>query len=336
MAKNVHKYYLAIDDKPIFFPDSFEYPDMTSFLSLCLFTGIFEDKNKLLKGLSSLFGIEVDDDDLVSVSIVKSKNVGNDVLYNLVTYNLLYREAVGYLSQKCIREFLFENRRKFPFMRKFLGDYLEETEKMISYFENTIDKLKKDKQITQSAREKKKIDAKISSKENSLKNFLSYRANIKVMLDLIDTMSINNGYYESEMDNEFVDRLSRFITNEIFYVRGEKRTVNYRGFIKLVEKMVSFWQCYPEVAIPYKDNKFLSEQRKMLLCFRNAVKRRLSPIRNNDEDIEESSFLGDPDSFMFLEAADFEALLKDSQGKEIQESVQVDIENLHNLQGKKL
>ncbi len=329
MAQSSHKYYFSIEDRLIDFERLSDFPDMTSFIMLILFAGIFEDREALLNGLKSLGLIEKQITIDSSIVIVKGSKKKQDAELDLVTDKLLYKADMPLLSIKSIDSFFLDNRHNYAIIKEFLSGYLEEVEDLIKTIRGKVNKLQTSLSLPRT-REHKKLKEQLDKKNNSLNNFLNASKNIQGLLRLIDESA--NKPLSLEREHEYVDRLMNFINREVSYVAKGKYTTNYRRLVKLVLCVKDYLEKYPELARPENANSFVNKRVFILQAYKKALASK--KIENRDRRPTKYADLpsGDPDNFMFLEEEDFSYLLQ-SEKEDTVTSAQVDLENLATKKG---
>ncbi len=310
MNKNPHKYYLMIEDEVIDFLGT-NFPDMTSFISLSLFTGNFVDEEELVNALRKLGLIKYSHFSF-SVDIVKRKgNASEGYRYDFVTKDLLFKQAACYLGMTSINSFFAYNRGRYDVMRAFFDKYLEDTEGLIVYFTKKVARLKRDADIAQ-GKEKKRMEEELNRKTNSLRNFKRYKNNIMRILELI-RLSDKYRFSNLELENEYISRLNFFIEGEVNYIYGQKRTSNNRGLVKLVVRIADALRDNPELEKPQPSFKFVEKRIALLKCYERELEgindHFDGEVADNQRGCEEST---DPDSFMFLETDDYERMAKNA------------------------
>lgn len=331
-----HKYYFSLDGLIITFPSDFGYQSMTSFLALSLFAGMFSNKEELLQGLVAVSNLDesiatFEEDDIFSIYIVKEKRTEKGVRYDEVTDDLIFKKRLKYMSGSCVYEFLLNNRYKYTIMAEFFSEYLEDFRRLEAYFRNQVSMLENQKRKAKSYAEAKSLEKTLISKRNSLNNFVSYTSNVEQILDLIKILSVDGVHADRKIEEEFISRLDRFVQGEAFYVRGKKKTNNYRGLVKMVGKMCDLLERYPGLIAPHVSNDLAGERYRMLGCFKEAVSNKKKNAENrtgHEKQIEHREDY-DPDDYMFLEDEDFTNLLRDDSKKEHVESVSDDIDTLN-------
>lgn len=348
MANNSHKYYLEIDgERVIDFSRLKWFPDMSNFLTLSLFTGLFEGEDELLEALHNLKLIPSPTGN-EDISVVKRMgNVKAGYNYKFVTSDILYKPATYVLSPSNIERFLNDNRSRYEAMKFLFERYSDDLDQLINYFEIKIQRLESMLSAAD-AKEKKDIREELDSKSNSLRNFQFYKSNIITLLAVINYMSNPSYHFERDMELDFISRVRIFVESEVHYIRGKRKTPNYRGLVKLALRIKELLNEFPDLRFPYDSTNFYKE-RAQLLKFYKAVL--LEIAKGNSPFIESESLKGngekkvssddesdvpeiDPDRFMFLEVEDFEKLLAPDDGEDLKMSVELDIANLEAQQGK--
>lgn len=333
LARNGHRYYLAIEDDIIDFDRISGFPDMTSFIMLILFSAMFENKDKLIEGLKGLGLVNGDFAPDTYISIVKaSRDKKRQDSYDTVTSNFLYRGDESLLGVKSVNSFVLDNRSNYRIMSEFFGSYLEENTSMAEYFLEKTKFLQFEVERS-TGQEKRELQQELEKRKNSLNNFNAMVANLKKLLDIIK--SLESGSIDASLNSQYCDRLYYFIKSEIYYRvgRGDKWAMNYRGLVKLATRIRDFLKRYPELKRPATSTDFVNNRYTLLTSYKKAVELKKegansSIIANNwSNDGDE-----EPDSYMFLDSDDYERL-KRSSSQPQDESIEADLENLHEKKG---
>ncbi len=331
MKDNPHRYYLAVDEEVVDFEGVINEPRMTSFIALSLFTAMFEDERELLAGL---YGLKVLNGAHANPYVQVTKRTGNSkdgYDYEPVNIDILYRRAGKYLSKGAIENFLFENRHKYDILTEFLAGYMRETEGLIRYFEKRVAGIREELKNATGKKNKKDLSENLEKRTNSLRNFVQYSSNIREMLRIIGVMSERRGFFDHELESEYVSRLSAFVQGEVYYVWGSKMTPNYRGLVKLTLRVAEYLDRYPELTRPIGSKGFLNMRIELSKNFREAIfiAKEMSDSSKRVH-LSENTTDMDPDSYMFLESEDYERM----QGSVNPDSIETDVENLENRKAK--
>ncbi len=324
------KYYLKVGEKIVDFKKASDLPKIDDFLMLSIFTGLFEDKQELIKNLIAL-GLISPTGDYSNTEIVKhsgNKTNGYDITF--VTDEIIYKRAMTFFSEGAINTFLYTNRRNYEAISELFEGYYKRLANLVTIFLNKIANLIKESETLTDSLEKKEILAKIERKRNSLEYFNSQYANIGAILALLKIINMPNYIVNKEVEYEYIQRLNAFIRGECNYIIGHSiKSKNYRGIAHLAYEIDKLLIKYPYLDVNYVACSL--KQRKILLeALRKTLKAKQQE-KNNRQSNYDSPNDADPDSYMFLDNSDFYRTLSLNASPEEQRSVQVAIENLSAL-----
>lgn len=228
------------------------------------------------------------------------------------------------MSERSLIAFFRNNDREYEALTSFFQDYESEMNELINNFKKKIRRLEATNHSPEIARE-------LASRKNSLNNFLVYVDNVREILAIIKYMK--DPYYtaEHEVESDYLVRLSYFVESEIYYFRNGKRKPNYRGLVKLTLKVENLTKQYTNLVPPRTASDYNDKRNAILRAYKSAILAIYSP---KDELLSQEDDFADPDSIMFLESEDYEALLKPDSTEEEIVSVSSDIEALKSRQGK--
>lgn len=330
MPKSSHRYFLRINGRVIKFDKLYGFPDMEDFMTLCVFTGLFNDCDELARIIWKLGLIDLNfEKDDIDIEIVKSHK---DQRYSLVTENIIYKSAAKYLSEGSVRDFFYKNKGNHIMITEILEDYRVDTAKLISIFEVKVRSLQEDLAIT-TGTVKKDIETELERRNNSLSNFYRAHTNIMEMISLVNAIGKPEYKFERDLELEYINRLEEFAISEASYIRGRKRTPNNRGVAKLAFNIDEMYKTYPDLEPCIHTHKHDVLKTKLLSEIKNSIMHPLDigdakkPIRQiiDDGDI-------DPDDFMFLEVEDFERIPNEHSSQEELDSIEDSIGQLEEKQ----
>lgn len=333
MAKSSTKYYLRYGDEIVDFGRAKAFRNMESFLQLSIFTGLFKDEQDLVETLIHMNLLD-SGYEYASVEIVKRrKNYEGNYEYINVTYDIVYREILYFMSTSSIKEFFYKNRKVFPAITEILESYRSEIEKLIDIFDIKISSLLLSLEYA-TDENKKELEEELEKKRNSLNNFRNDYSNIAVLLSLIAQMSNSTYRLNREVELDYIGRLERFVDDETNYFRKNMKTPNPRGLVKLAHAVYGVLLSNGDLTYPSKTRKYDSIKRELQSAIKSTIidppledipHTQFGNIEDSNE-CEEDDI--DPDNYMFLNADDYHNLLNDQSSEESKESVDVDLELL--------
>ena len=270
---NTQKYYLRVNkNKIINLNDYKKYGNMTDFLPLNLFTSDFDNIYEISEELKKigLLNRKVKVETIEIVNLYKEK-------YHVVSSEPLFSNEYQYFNEKYIREFFYRNTHHYYAMMFIICSYRKSLAKKLSFKDD--DEYKK-------------------GYNDMLEKKLANVMRIEVLVDnFINKIS---GYYD-----DYYERINKFVEGEIYYKRGNKKTINYLGLFGLAKTISIAFLNYPDLYRPKIQKpatKFVRASSKFI------------------------SNLVDPDEYMFLEKEDFMGLYQNSD--KYSEALEDQIENL--------
>lgn len=339
MAKSSTKYYLRYGDAIVDFGRAKAFRNMESFLQLSIFTGLFVDEQDLVE---TLIHMNLLDNvyEYASLEIVKRrKNYEGNYEYVNVTYDIVYREILYFMSTSSIKEFFYKNRKVFPAITEILESYHSEIEKLIDIFDIKISSLLLSLEYA-SDENKKGLEEELEKKRNSLNNFRNDYYNITALLSLITQISADTYHFDREIELDYIGRLERFVDDETNYFRKRMKTPNPRGLVKLAHAVYSVLLSNRDLLYPSKTRKYDSIKAEL----QNSIKITIidpplvdiphAPIESIENSKEDEYVDVDPDDYMFLTDEDYRNLLREQSTEESQESVEADLELLEEAKRK--
>lgn len=312
MANNAQKYYLRVDDiivsldllKPEFSKTKGPI-SMGNYLSIAVFTGLFKDQDDLILNLKKM-GLLPSCREFDEVSIVKRKgNKKEGYTTEFVTFDIVYKRAAMFLSERCIKDFLDENKAEYLAIHELLEDYIVNLKQLKSIFEIKVHSI--ESQLESCSREvRQKLTAELESRTNSFKNFERKLTNILIMRSQVEKFQSCNYLFDRELELDYFCRLYLFVEDETRY---SKKVPNARGIIRLALKIANLLDEYPSLTIPYKSTTNADLKSALLKAVRSALEKPFkldwSGTIANPSSVEDAEDSIDPDEYMFLSEEDF-------------------------------
>lgn len=267
---NTQKYYLRVNGNIIIKLDDYKkYDTMTDFVSLNLFTSDFDNIQDIGDELKRIGLLEPN----VKVETIEIVHLYND-RYHAVACEPLFSYEYQYLDEKYVEDFFYRNTRHYKAMMLIINNF----RKMLE------EKLPNDD-------ESKNVYGQML--EERLENI----KRLEVLLN--DFINKSSSYYE-----EYYIKLKKFVDGEIYYKRGNKKTINYRGLFEMAKNINVAFLRYPNLYKP-------------------KIQKPVTKVVHDNMHILD---LMDPDEYMFLESDDFIGLYNGSE--KYREPLEDQLENL--------
>ena len=267
---NTQKYYLRVNGNLIINLDAYrKYGTMTNFISLNLFTSDFDSIYEIGKELKrvGLLNLNVKVETIEIVHLYEER-------YYVVSSEPLFNREYQYFNEKYVNDFFYRNTRHYNAMMFIIISYKKALERKLSL--------------------KDKDDPKIEY-NNILEKRLLNIGRIEVLLG--NFINKTSSYYD-----EYYERLKEFVESEIYYKRGNKKTINYPGLFGMAKTISIAFLNYPNL-------------------FKPKIEKPTTKVANKS-----IPDLIDPDEYMFLESEDFMGLYGDSH--KYSETLEDQIESL--------
>lgn len=307
MGKNYNKYYLMVNDILIDFSKIWGFSGMENFLKLSIFTGIFRNKDELIKCLISL-GLLPNSTPYDDVKIVKyiGKSKGEWRFVD-VTEDIVYSGTLDFLSAASLRKFFYVNRQAYGVVIDILEECKKQTIALDTAFEIKIGTLQRE--ASQSTGEDlEELYLEIEKKRNSQKNFRANIKNMNALITLAEKMAHTDGLVNRELILEYTDRLDVFVINEIYYINGAKKSINERGLVRLALTVSKIAYKNPALVKPFMTTSNSNVRLELLRAVRSAMDFVICQVDESEcfdsgkDDIDTDI---EPDNFMFLEEEDY-------------------------------
>lgn len=326
-------YYLRINENEIIdFSTISEFEGIEDYLTLNIFTGYHDNKEELIQTLKKLELI-APSKIVRSIDIVKRKgNKKDGYTYKYLTNTLVFKDELKYLSLETIKDFVVKNQKNHEIMKTLVDEYKDNLQKKVHSKERNIEQINKTLSYMLSNSDKKELEEEVQKERNSLMKFKSEL----LTLQRIEVISnrMENGSVSNDMINEYAERLSHFIDNEVYYYRDGKVTPNNRGLVKLAKVVSRLVKKFDNIYVPNptkKHNDTLNRFDKLLNQTLINNNPKIDTFSLDEDDFEEEI---DPDTYMFLDASDYDYIRSDISDIEAEESIEASIENLEIKQGR--
>ncbi len=353
MGKN-SKYFLSIDDNIIDFSsnEAFRGLRMEDFLSISLFTTLFQDEMDLIKTLQKL-GINLPSEVACDkIEIVKRTGTKKDGYnYSFASDDILYKSGIDKLSTRAISNFLISIRGRYDIISELLDTYEIDLKRLEKIFKYKIEQISTDLGYANEPSDIASLKEQLAAKNGSLKNIVSELAIIDKIKSKITTFIDPNCTFNRDEALQYMQLLSMFVKAETIYRVNDRLCVNAKGLFRFAARIDSILKAHQELEFSSSTIVYTKERQELLRALRNALqnKSQITSIyfeleQEEEPKIETSKVVSsqsaltdeDPDDFMLLENEDFTRLLEGSSSNEAKESLETALLELEEKKGKHL
>lgn len=333
VKKNTVFYYLRVNHEHLI--DFSSIPDlynMEDYLKLNLFTGYFTSRENLIEALKGMGLIELGLN-IYDIEIVRRRgNKKEGYCYEYITNNLAYKRDISFLTIRSLKEFIQDNRKNYDLIMRITDYYRDALEKKASAKERSISYLESSLYLLPDGVEKKELLESLQKEKNSLGKFEYELGTLNFIAGTVNYFK-QNGPFERELELEYIESLDRFVENETQYVRGQNRTQNNRGLVKMAKLFSKLSKEFSGLDLPVPTRKYES----VMIEFTKVLKGETLKMKLNRVQVEaELEVEIDPDSYMFLDVEDFERLRTPEDSEDIKNSIDDAILELEEKKGPKM